>query len=253
MPIKKKSFKKKTATPNSLPFEPTMEATNPKDYIMSFFGPPGVGKTTFVNGLGRVLFLSTDRGTRFIKARRVECLDWKGMNKALDDLEKLPDASKHYDYVCIDHVADWANMAESFVLTKLNVDALTDAGYGKGWSMLKKEIYRFMERIKRLNLGIIFIAHEVIKTVKVRGIEVNKTMPLMSKQAWDAIIPLCDLVGYVGMRPVKQGGKRVELRTLETQPRQDLYAKDRTRRQKPAKEYELLTPDKFIGTFKPAA
>lgn len=249
----KKTSKKKTSRRSSsdtLPTSPSMTATGPEDYIMLFFGPPGVGKTTFVNNLGRVLFLSTDRGTRFLEAMRMECNNWDDLEKALTKVEAAcKRGDRPYDYICIDHVADWANMAEAKTLEKLGIDALTDAGFGKGWSEYKKMLEKFMQRVKALDMGIIFIAHEVTKTVKVRGLEVDKVMPSMSKSAWNAVIPLSDLVGYIGMRPVKKGGKRVEIRTLETEPRQDLYAKDRTRRQKPTRDYAELDGDKFIHTF----
>ena len=135
---------------------------------------------------------------------------------------------------------------------KLKVEALTDAGYGKGWSVLKKELNRFMQGLKRLGIGLVFIAHEQSKTVKVRGIEVTKVAPQMSKQAHNLIMPLVDIVGYCGMKPVKQAGKRVEIRVLETVPREDLYAKDRLShiRKRPANvDFEPLDGRKFIATF----
>jgi len=232
------------------PTEPSLPPMDLKNYICMFFGAPGVGKSTFSNGLApRVLFLSTDRGTRYMNAMRIECLTWAKFMAVADALE-AGEASK-YDMVCIDHVDDWASMAESATLQQLNIQALTDAGYGKGWSVMKSKIKRFMEIIKRVNLGLVFIAHEDTKTVKVNGLDVDRCMPKMSKQAWDAIIPLADLVGYIGMMPVKgPDGKRKEIRYITTEPRQDLYAKDRTLRRKPkGRNWEKLDPKEFMATF----
>lgn len=233
----------------TLPTKKTKPVIGLHDYITMYFGPPGVGKTTFVNGFGeRVLFLSTDRGTRFLSALREECLNWVKFGSVLSVLEK--GQSKNYDFIVIDHVDDWASMAEAAVLKKLNVEALTDAGYGKGWSLLKKELKTFIRRLKALPCGIVFIAHERIEKIKVGGLDVDKIMPNMSKQAWNEIVPLCDLVGYCGMKPMKDNaGKRVERRVLITQPKQDLYAKDRTGRRKPEGEYESLDGAAFIRTF----
>lgn len=233
-----------------LPTTRSVPTTSLRNYISVFFGQPGIGKTTFVNDLGeRVLFLSTDRGTRFLNAMRIECFKFEDFLAVLDALEK--GQAKNYDFVAVDHVDDWANMVEAYVLKKLGVEALTDAGYGKGWSVLKKEIVRFMNRIKALGLGIVFVAHEDIKKVKVRGLEIDKCQPLMSKQAWNAIIPLADIVGYCGSTPMKgPDGKRVEVRTLSTTPREDLYAKDRTRRKRPTgRDWEELNGRKFVATF----
>lgn len=233
----------------TLPTKKSVVQMRPQDHIMMFFGPPGVGKTTFVNGLAdRVLFLSTDRGTRSIETMRVECVTWQKFDEVLKLLES--GQSKNYDMVCVDHVDDWANMAEMAVCSRLKVASLSDAGYGKGWSAMRRELMNFMSRLKRLDLGLVFIAHDQDKKVKVAGAEIDKCQPRIGKQAWDILIPLVDVVGYVSMRPVKtQDGKRKEIRTLETTPKQDLYAKDRTRRQRPAKDYELLDPEKFLATF----
>ncbi len=254
MPVAKKVVKKTTPAKSTrpllqLPTEPSEPAHSLRDYITMVFGPTGVGKSTFVNQFGRVLFLSTDRGTRFMSAMRQECLDWEAFEAAMDALEAS--SADAYDYIAIDHVDDWANFAETHILQKLNIEALTDAGYGKGWSLLKKELHRYLARLKALNLGIVFIAHEESKKVKVRGLDVDKVMPLMSKQAWNAIIPLVDIVGYSSVTPVRgPDGKRKEVRTIDTTPRDDLYAKDRIShlRKKP-QGVELLDGAKFIATF----
>lgn len=232
-----------------LPVVKSKPRTSLRDYISVFFGQPGVGKTTFVNQLSdRVLFASTDRGTRFLETLTVECFTYEDFLALLDKLEA--GGSKNYDYLAIDHVDDWANMVETYVLKKLGVEALTDAGYGKGWSTLKTEIKRFMNRVKALGMGIVFIAHEEFKTVKVGSLDVDKCQPMMSKQAWNAIIPLADIVGYCAVQDMKdKAGKRTEVRVLRTSPRPDLYAKDRTSRTRPSTSFELLDGRRFVATF----
>jgi len=231
-----------------LPTQKTMFARSARDYIMMIFGPPGVGKTTFVNDFGNVLILSTDRGTRFMPAQRVECLSWNKFLKTLDALEK-PNAPK-YDFICVDHADDFADMAEEATCKELNIASLSDADFGKGWKAFKNKIKGFNRRVLRLGTGVVFIAHEDIKEVKTRSLKLNRTMPMLPKTAWKAIIPLADLVGYAGFRSIKQeNGKRKEVRTIETQPREDLYAKDRTKRDRPSKGYALLDGAEFIKTF----
>lgn len=247
-----KGTRKKTSS--GLPSVPTKRGVDFKDYIHLFFGQPGVGKTTFVNSLrDDILFLSTDRGTRFLETMAVECNHWRDFEKALIALEKLHEkgGKMPYSAVAIDHIADWASQGESAILEELQIKALTDAGYGKGWSMYKKLLERFVQRLRALDLGIIFIAHEEIRTTKVRGIDVDKCQPKMSKQAWDVVIPLCDLVGYCEMRRVKKGKKAVQIRTLTTSLRDELYVKDRTNRSQPeARDYIELDAQKFMSSFK---
>jgi hypothetical protein len=79
--------------------------------------------------------------------------------------------------------------------------------------------------------------------------ETERTMPDLSKSAWKVIVPKCDLVGYCGFKVIKKGGKRQEIRILETIPREDLYVKDRTNRDFEG-TYEELNGKKFVATFK---
>lgn len=235
----------------ALPTMKTKFARKAKDYIMMVFGPPGVGKSTFVNDFGKVLFLSTDRGTRFMEAMREECLTWKSFEDIANELEK-PNAP-HYDFVAVDHVDDFANMAEEKVCKELSVSGLGDASFGKGWKAYRQKVDRFVHRIMRLNTGLVFIAHEEIKTIKSRSIELQRTMPMISKTAWKVIVPISDIVAYAGFRTIieTQGGKRKrkEIRTVETEPREDLYAKDRTTRTRPAKGWADLNGADFLASF----
>jgi hypothetical protein len=75
-------------------------------------------------------------------------------------------------------------------------------------------------------------------------------MPSMGKTPWKLLIPVADVVGYIGYRTIKVEGKRKEIRVLETVPREDLYVKDRTHRRKPVDDgYEPVSGRKFIKTF----
>jgi hypothetical protein len=238
---------------SSLPTKRTMVLQRPVDSIMLFFGPPGVGKTTFVNSFSKnVLFLSSDRGTRFLDTMRVEAFNWNTVNKTLAKLEKK--GAPHYDIIALDHVDDFTNYAEDWVCNDLQVESLTDKSlpWGKGWRAYKKQMDQMVRRILSLNSGLVYIAHETIKTVTVRGREVDKVMPAMSKSAWNLIVPMADIVGYCGFDTikVKVGGKtkKKEIRVLETVPREDLYCKDRTNRRKP-EGVELLDGAAFLKTF----
>lgn len=236
-----------------LPDAPSITAKGFDDLIDLFYGPPGVGKSSFVNGLAkRVLFLSTDRGTRNIKTRRVEAFNWKQCLRILDLLEE--DDAPHYDIFCIDHVDDWARMCEMQALKDLDVESLTDRKlpYGKGWSTFKGYMRGYMNRILELNMGLVFIAHETTKTIKTRGTELEYVMPTMGKTAWDLIIPTIDIIGRIAMRSVKVKGKRKEVRTLVTQPTETVYAKDRSLRITDGESWEPLDPKAFLKTFEGA-
>lgn len=228
---------------SKLPTKPTVQARGFLDLISLFYSAPGVGKSTFVNGLAkRVFFLSTDRGTRNIKTMRAEVFSWKGCLKVLDQLED--DDAPHYDIICIDHVADWSTWAEDYTCKRLNVESLTDKSlpWGKGWREYKKEIRQYIQRIMAMNTAVVFTAHEVIKTVKERGLEKDQRMPNLGKSAWDLLIPSIDIVGFAYM------GKK-DKRYLQTQPNSSIYAKDRSRRKQDEDNRGPFDPEVFLSTF----
>lgn len=219
------------------------------DHIMMFYGPPGVGKTTFVNGLGdRVLFISTDRGSRTMDAFRIECTSY---NDVMAAIEALQTGSPKYDFVVLDHLDDVARWTEEHVCEMLGIDALADAEWGKGWSEFAKKFGAVITGLKRIrDSGIGFIAHESIKTIRANGIEKEVIMPEIAKRTFKLVVPLCDLVGYCTFKRVKSEatGKMVDKRILMTQPDGHVYCKDRTNRKRPT-GLELLDGRSFVSTF----
>lgn len=232
-----------------LPTKPTLMDVDPKLYIMLFYGPPGVGKTFFVNGLGRVLFISTDRGTRTLKAMRTEVFSKKQLFKLIRKLESI-DCNEHYDFICIDHLDDVLGMLEEEVCDDLGIEDLGDTEWGKGWKRYKKIIIEVLNRLMRLGPGLIFICHEEEKQIESRSLKITVTRPQMAKTPWKAIAPKADLIGYCGFRTIKKGGERKQIRVLDTRPVEERYAKDRTKRKKPDEDsYERLDAEKFLASF----
>lgn len=235
-----------------LPSKKTMVAQGINDFICLFYGPPGVGKTSFVDSLApRVFFMSTDRGTRYFKALSQEVNDWDTLMATVGALQGNPEG---YDMVCIDHVDDVVQMAEDHACQGLGVESLGEADWGKGWRAFKKELHDLIAKLKGVDAGIVFICHETVKEIETRAIKLSRTQPDIGKIAWKNIIPLCDLVGYLGYRRVKRAGKWKEVRTLETVPTEAVYVKDRTTRTRPSKGYEVLGKPplggrKFVATF----
>jgi len=252
--IKKKKAKKKAKARSPkiiLPTVKTVMAQSVYGYIHMYYGPPGIGKTSFVDGLSdSTFFISTDRGTRFLPALRLEVFNWKDLLAVIKACEQQGVEDK-YKMICLDHVDDICTMAEDFTCDYFDVEGLSDVGFNKGWRMYKNSIWGIMQRILALNVGLVLITHETIRPVKTRVIETHRTMPDLTKSAWKVLVPKCDLVGYCGFKTVRKGGKKrkTSTRILRTSPLESIYAKDRTRREKPEEGWEPLDGELFAETF----
>lgn len=214
-----------------LPTKKLPPARKIAEYIVMIFGPPGIGKTTWLIDVDPdVLILSTDRGSRYLTRYAIEIHNWREFREAIKKLEGSQKLQRLYGNIAIDHVDDLYEMCEDYVCSKLGIESLSDAGWGKGWKLVRREFRTALQRILRMGKGVLVVAHETVKKVKFHGLEVDKTMPDLTKTAWKIVVPTCDVVAYAGYRRVRKGKRRIEERILITEPREDLYAKDRTGR-----------------------
>lgn len=252
MPVKKKKIKAKPkprpslSIAEGLPESPSIVAQSPKDLIQMFYGGPGVGKTYFVNKLGKVLFISTDRGTRNIKAMRVEVSNWRDIELTLDALEKK--GSQEYEYVCIDHIDDICLYARMMAAQILKIEHIADAEFGKGWDLMRTYLKNLARRIISLKVGLVMIAHEQQREFITRNMKVDRLEPGLPKAGKEVFIPICDVLGYCCMKEEIKKGKVKLKRLLTTHPHEEIYCKDRSRRKR-TEDFEPLDADKYLSTF----
>lgn len=215
-----------------LPKEMQEPSNRAEDYMLLIFGPPKVGKTTFASQFDRPLFFSTDRGTRFIKTYSMDVLSWKDFLIAIKLLETK--GADRYGCFVIDHVDDLFKMCQDYTCKKMGIEHPADGEWGKGWAALRDTFIKGMRRLLRQGQGIIFIAHEDIKTIKTRTSEIERTMPAMPKTARRIIIPAVDVIAYAGFKIIKKGKERIQQRVLITEPTESLEVGDRTGRCPPS-------------------
>jgi hypothetical protein len=183
---------------------------------------------------------------------RVEVNEWPEVEAVILAMQAA--GAPRYEIIAFDHIDDVVNMAEEAVLTELGVESLGDKslGWGVGWKAYKRKLMWLINSVKAIDSGIVFISHENQKKMKVNGIERDVIMPSMGKSSYNIIVPLADIVGYVGMKTVTIEGskRRTNQHFFTTMPTTDIYAKDRTRRRRPPDAaYEKLDGKYFINTF----
>lgn len=135
-----------------------------------------VGKSTFVDHMDNVLFINTDGNISNITSPYIliadelhqegritsKTLAWENFISVIDQLERHDNT---FEVVTLDLVEDLYEHCRTYVFNQLGIKHETDAGYGKGWDMVRTEFLRQMKRLKTLGYQVIYISKEVVTEI----------------------------------------------------------------------------------------
>lgn len=135
-----------------------------------------VGKSTFVDHMDNVLFINTDGNVSNITSPYIliadelhqegritsKTLAWENFIGVIDQLERHDNT---FEVVALDLVEDLYEHCRTYVFNQLGIKHETDAGYGKGWDMVRTEFLRQMKRLKTLGYQVIYISKEVVNEI----------------------------------------------------------------------------------------
>ncbi len=87
-----------------LPTRPKSEVVNLLDCLILVYGREKIGKTALFAQFPKVLFLTTEPGTKGLPIMEVDCPNWKTVLDAVNSLERLgkEGVKKHYSFVVMD-------------------------------------------------------------------------------------------------------------------------------------------------------
>ncbi|EAE0845943.1 ATP-binding protein [Listeria monocytogenes] len=127
-----------------------------------FYGPEGIGKTTFASQFPNPLFIDTEGSTSNMDVARLEKPSSWTMLLQQIDFVKL---NKPCETLVIDTI-DWAErLAIEFVCSRGNKDSITKFGYGEGYIQLEEEFGKFLNRLTDLTevgIHVVLLAHAKI-------------------------------------------------------------------------------------------
>ena len=89
-------------------------------------------------------------------------LAWENFISVIDQLERHENT---FEVVALDLVEDLYEHCRTYVFNQLGIKHETDAGYGKGWDMVRTEFLRQMKRLKTLGYQVIYISKEVVTEI----------------------------------------------------------------------------------------
>lgn len=179
--------------------------------VLWLYGLPFSGKTYLANKFPDALFLNTDGNIKFVDSPYVFIKDdvkvegritkrkpaWEVFKEVIDELEKKQNTFKT---VVVDLLEDTYEYCRAYKYAEMGVEHESDAGFGKGYDIIRKE---FLDNIKRLtNLdyeNIILISHEdSSKNITRRSGESTTTIrPNIQEKLASKIAGMVDIVARV--------------------------------------------------------
>lgn len=163
-----------------LPENKKRDVQTSKKVKLYLYGSPMSGKTTFANGFPDPLMLNTDGNIQYVDSPYIPIKDqisidgrikkikyaWEIFKESVDEII----AGEHdYKTIIIDLIEDVYEACRVYMYNKLEIEHESDAGYGKGYDMIKTEFLTTMKRILNSDYNIILLSHDKIEEVKLRG------------------------------------------------------------------------------------
>jgi phage nucleotide-binding protein len=177
--------------------------------VLWLYGVPFSGKTTFANQAPDVLHLNTDGNVKYVDGARLIIRDEIKVNGRIKDtvfawqmfkdaVETLCIGQHDFKTIVIDLVEDLLEHCRIYMYDKLNITHEADAGYGKGYDMVRTEFLPQIRRLTNAGYGVILISHEIISEITKRnGDKITTIKPNLQEKYANKIAGMVDIVGRV--------------------------------------------------------
>lgn len=215
-----------------LPETKTTPTTDPNKLTYLIYGPSGIGKTTFCSKLDAALFLDTEKGSKLQNVYSVPIPDWSTFQKVIDEIT----TRKHqFKNIIIDTVGKLVTYCTRHCCDKYGITHPSEAEWGKGWDLIKKEFDYPINRLQHSGFGVWFVSHENVRLIKnPLGNDYDFTETDLPNFLKKAIQSLCDYTFFCVIEQQHekdQNGKIIGIKTsriIKTKPAKNYLAKDRT-------------------------
>jgi phage nucleotide-binding protein len=176
--------------------------TNPDMWI---YADSYVGKSTFVDQFDDLLFINTDGNTDNTTSPVVRIADvvtvegrmtkrkfaWEVFLETVAELEKK---ENNFKRVCLDLIEDLYEHCRLYKYDKLGIEHEQDAGYGKGWDMVRTEFLSAIKRLKNLGYQIIYISKEITSEITLKnGSKLSVVKPNIADKVANVLAGTVDL------------------------------------------------------------
>lgn len=191
------------------------------------YGAPFSGKTTFLDSAPDPLNLNTDGNTKYVTMQRIYIRDevtmvgrmaqrklaWEVFKEVIDELEKK---QNDFKTILVDLLEDTREMCRVYMYNKMGIQHESDAGYGKGWDVIKTEYLTTMRRLLSLDYNIFLVSHEDVSKdiTKKSGDKITRIAPNIQEAIANKIAGMVDFVGRVVVH--EDGSRTLAIKPNET-------------------------------------
>lgn len=163
-----------------LPKNERREKTVITDPDMWIYGDSYVGKSTFVDKIDNLLFLNTDGNTENTTSPVIRIMDTAEKNgrmtekkmaweNFLEVVEELGKKENDFKVIAIDLIEDLFEHCRLYMYDKLKIEHEQDAGFGKGWDMVRMEFLSTIKKLKNFGYRIIYISKELKTEINLKN------------------------------------------------------------------------------------
>jgi len=176
---------------------------------MWLYGDSYSGKTVFMDSFDNVLMLNTDGNIDHIGSPVIRVMDevtqdgritrrklaWAVFLEAVAELEKR---DNDFRTIVIDLVEDVFEHCRLFMYDKLGIEHEQDAGFGKGWDMVRTEFLSTMKRLKNCGYQLVFISKVLQKEItRKTGEKVTTFTPNVNERVSNVLAGMVDLTARI--------------------------------------------------------
>lgn len=187
----------KTARPKvevTLPTELSEPSTSIGDFLLWFYGMPGIGKTTLSSKFDRVCHLMFEPGGKALRIHQRVVNNWEEFRAYVQLLIK----DQSFATVTIDVVEKAIESCTDYVLKDLGLTEMPDKDYGKTGYKVRREFMKQINSLMKSGKGVIFISHAAIKNRTNRlGEESERITPDLGGRYLEELQGAVDLMGYI--------------------------------------------------------